>query len=603
MKFRDLDLSRIKSNGNDAIVRMSTSDPVLQSGGYWEVLNHNQGAINLQRVRGGAVKVLLNHDTKQAVGAVRDVWVENGCAYCRFEWSNSELGNQIKREYADGILDKVSVGYRPNPQKCQDLRGEDGRTLRLINEWELLELSLVTVPVDPRATKIRSLSLSVNTMPTTNTRFRDEINSLERQFGLPSDFVDELYESGQTLTECKRSIASFVRGRDSNVNAISQLAGPLGLSYEEQSKYSLTNVYRALDAKKLGQFTTRIKDSIGYEQEISNHIAKECGCPIGENSFYIPARDLIVPFQRAPYGVGSAAIGGATVQTEVKGQNLIEFLSNTAMCFRLGVQMLPGLQGNQQIPRQSGTAQTYFIGENASAITESEATFDSINLTPKIIGAYSITGPLIRVQSTIDIESFTRLELMKRIALGVDQAMINGVGSSTTIQGIIGYSGVSSVSVGPNGGAPTYDHMIQLQAALGSANAFNFDTVAYLQNWKTRSKLQLIAALGNTMGLSIFTPSPNPAEASWLGTIAGIKAGVSNQVPSNLTKGTGTNLSALIFGNWADAVFGTWNVVEIMVDPYSLAPTLQTRYVANLIADFNLRHAASFAVMTDIATT
>lgn len=263
--------------------------------------------------------------------------------------------------------------------------------------------------------------------------------------------------------------------------------------------------------------------------------------------------------------------------------------------------MLPGLQGNQSIPRQSSATQTYFIGENASAITQAEATFDAISMTPKIVGAYSITGPLIQVQSTIDIESFVRQELIEQIALAVDQSIINGVGTTTTIQGIIGYSGISSVSIGTNGGAPTYDHMIQLQGAVGASNAYT-GGLAYLINWKTRARLQLIAALGNTMGLSVFMPSPAPSEAAEMGVIAGIKAAVSNQLPSNLTKGTGTNLSAMIFGNWTDALFGDWGVVEIMVDPYSLAPTRQTRYVASYIADFNIRHKESFAVITDIVT-
>ena len=40
-------------------------------------------------------------------------------------------------------------------------------------------------------------------------------------------------------------------------------------------------------------------------------------------------------------------------------------------------------------------------------------------------------------------------------------------------------------------------------------------------------------------------------------------------MPSNLTKGTGTNLSAIIYGNWADLIIGYWSAFDLLVNPYA----------------------------------
>ena len=44
---------------------------------------------------------------------------------------------------------------------------------------------------------------------------------------------------------------------------------------------------------------------------------------------------------------------------------------------------------------------------------------------------------------------------------------------------------------------------------------------------------------------------------------------VSNNVPSNLSKGSRSNLSAIIYGNFADFMIGMFGNLEILVDPYT----------------------------------
>ena len=82
--------------------------------------------------------------------------------------------------------------------------------------------------------------------------------------------------------------------------------------------------------------------------------------------------------------------------------------------------------------------------------------------------------------------------------------------------------------------------------------------------------------------------------------IAGRRFEVSNNVPSNLTKGTGTNLSAVIYGNFADLLIGMFGQLEILVDPYTdfAKGTVVVRALQSI--DIAVRHAESFAAMQDV---
>ena len=72
-----------------------------------------------------------------------------------------------------------------------------------------------------------------------------------------------------------------------------------------------------------------------------------------------------------------------------------------------------------------------------------------------------------------------------------------------------------------------------------------------------------------------------------------------NNVPSNLTKGSGSNLSAVIYGNFADLLIGLYGTLEILVDPYTDFAKGTTGVRALQTIDIAVRHAESFAAMKD----
>lgn len=82
----------------------------------------------------------------------------------------------------------------------------------------------------------------------------------------------------------------------------------------------------------------------------------------------------------------------------------------------------------------------------------------------------------------------------------------------------------------------------------------------------------------------------------------GERALFSNAVPANITKGTGTNLSAIVYGNWSDLLIGYWSAFDLLVNPYESSAyakgNVQVR--AMLTCDIAVRYPQSFAACQDV---
>ena len=79
---------------------------------------------------------------------------------------------------------------------------------------------------------------------------------------------------------------------------------------------------------------------------------------------------------------------------------------------------------------------------------------------------------------------------------------------------------------------------------------------------------------------------------------------VSNQIPSNLSKGSASGtLSAVIFGNFSDLYLGMWGSLEILVDPYSDFSKGTTGVRALQSNDVAVARTDSIAAIQDIYAT
>jgi HK97 family phage major capsid protein len=296
---------------------------------------------------------------------------------------------------------------------------------------------------------------------------------------------------------------------------------------------------------------------------------------------------------------GGTASGAQLVATEKLSDSFIEILRNKMMVRAAGATILGGLVGDISIPRQTGGATAYWVAEGASP-TGSTATVGQLALSPKTVGAYTDISRKMLKQSSIDVEMFVRNDLASTIAVALDAAALHGTGASNQPTGIVSTSGIGAVYAGgaaandtnANGAELVWADIVNLETAVSVANA-DLGRLSYMTNAKVRGKLKQTAKVSSSDSVMVWdvnnSGSPLNGYACW----------ATNQVRSNLTKGTSTNLSALIYGNWADLVEALWGVLDILVDPYTGSNSGTVRVNMFQDADIGVRQPGSFAAVLD----
>jgi HK97 family phage major capsid protein len=386
-----------------------------------------------------------------------------------------------------------------------------------------------------------------------------------------------------------KSSAWSVSPRTGPASAIRTAEDPaIGLTQREQRSYSFLRLLNAIANPN----DRRAQDDAKFELECSAEAQRKRD-KTDQRGFTVPVDVMRGHTMQRDLVVGTDTAGGHTVATDLLASSFIDLLRNAMALVPMGIRMMTDLNGNIAIPRATGGATAYWVAESG-APTESQQAFDQVPMTPKTVGAFTDISRKLLLQSSIDVEAFVRQDLATVLGLAIDQAGINGTGSSNQPRGILTTSGIGSVAGGTNGAAPTYEHIVNLETAVAVDNAA-IGNLGYLTNTKVRGQLKKTQKFADTNGMPVFEAGDTP--------LNGYRAGISNQVPSNLTKGTASGIaSAIIFGNWSDLMLGMWGGLDLMVDPYTNSTSGTVRIVALQDVDYAVRHPESFAAMLDALT-
>lgn len=628
--FRTLEFDRAALDAEKRTVALSFSseDPYQRWWGI-EILGHDKGEVELARLTNGA-PLLLDHNTRDQIGVIEGASIgtdRKGRAVVRF--GKSARAEEIFNDVKDGIRSKVSVGYRIHEMVL--VKEEDDVPTYRVTRWEPLEISIVAVPADDTVgigrsgEDTRAAANPVNirakepaTMQTQTTapaqtpappvvdvaKERADARKAEleriREIGA---IQKELAFAGVTPEMAQKAINAEVTVEEFRKEALKEIAKrgvrpvdlatdtQIGLSEKEAREFSFV---RAIKAAADGDWS-----KAGFEQEVNLAVQKKFGKEPrgGVRGFLVPDEVLRQQAQR-DQTVGTATAGGHLKATNLLAGSFIDLLRNRMMLSRLGITMLSGLVGDIAIPRQTGGATAYWVAEGNSP-TESQLAVDQVALAPKTVGAFTDMSRKLLLQSTPDIEGLVRRDLATVIALEVDRVGINGSGTSPEPRGILNQAGIGAVVGGTNGAAPTWANIVGLETEVATDNA-DVGAIAYLTNAKVRGKLKTTEKAAST---GMFIWGDNAAEPG-MGMLNGYRAAVSNQVPSNLTKGTSVGVcSAIIFGNFADLLVGLWSGLDVLVDPYTGGTAGTLRIIVHQDLDLAVRHAESFSAMADALTT
>jgi HK97 family phage major capsid protein len=398
--------------------------------------------------------------------------------------------------------------------------------------------------------------------------------------------------------ETDAALAERLEGLESSVDARGVRHGdPLPHSdpanMRGQKPYSVVKAIRqSLDAREgRGRLD-------GVEAETHQDLAKRRNrAPQG---VLIPWNLALDSGREVRTGVLNTTTGTGSIPT-ILAPTLIDLLRTRMAVRAAGCTVMNDMRGLFAIPRQSGAGTGYWVAE-AGAPTASNQTIDQVAFSPKTVGAYTDYTRRFLEESNQSAEEFVKNDLMAVVARALDLAALAGTGSSNQPTGILNYASIPTVSLGTNGAAPTYAALVQMETQVAVANA-DFGSLSYMVNAQGRSTLKQTAKIGSTFPVYLWDTQSPDANGVPQGLVNGYSARVSNQLPSNLTKGTGTALSPIIFGNWSDLVIALWSGLDVLVDPYTGSNSGTVRVVVLQDADINLRHKESFSVIVDMITS
>jgi HK97 family phage major capsid protein len=591
-----------------------------------EILDHGASSVRLGRLNSGSHPLLVNHNPDQQPGVVKKAWIDDdrmGRSEVRFGKSTyaTEMFNDVK----DEIRTLVSVGYmvhrvidetpaEDGTAASRELTGDQFRALVLsddfqrsieakrgkgdklpvyrVVDWEPYENSLVAIPADatvgvgraeapkPIANlseiKIMTDPVNVKDAGQLEIERRDAILNLGEQYAKyvqQKDIADAL-RGGKTVDQFRELIMQKMESKHTDT---SELA--IGLRPKEIQRYSLA---RALVASITGDWS-----KAGLERECSQAVASILGKQ--PEGFYVPHE----AFQR-DFNMGTSSEAGNLRETVLRSDLYVDALRNAMVVSGMGVRVLTGLTGNVDIPRKATASAIAMLSEVGSA-TESNPTTAKVTLSPKRIGSYIEVSKQALIQSAMAMESMLRDDLLQGAGVLIESQMINGVGSSNEMTGIRNTASIGTVTGGTHGAALVWSHLVDLESACANSNAEPGQLAGYLTNTKVRGKAKQVTK--STYMPFLWTDGATP--------LNGYRVGVTNNVPSNITKGTSTTIcSAAIFGSdWSMGVLGLFGAPDITVDPYSKADTGQVKITLNQFADFGVRQPAAFAKLEDILTT
>lgn len=569
-------------DGDRVPVVLSSEHPVERDG-YVEVLAHDAEAhVDLGR---SPLPLLQLHDHRRLpVGVVEDVRLDVGARVLRgwVRFAQSPEGQALKEQVRDRTLRWVSIGYRVLRELSRV-----GNVLRFA--FEPHEVSLVAVPADPGAQFYRSnhtriyMNDNTNAGPAGGTNPAADrvlqIVDLGRQYAKylgPNDVADAC-QGGASVEQFKELIMRKMGSGHTDTRV-----AHVGMDRSEVQRYS---IIRAVNAVLTGDW-----EKAGLEREASRAVARAFGrSPEG---FYVPSD----AWARRDFNVGTASEAGNLVATNLRTDLFTDALREQMVLGSLGVKFLPGLSGNVDIPRKSSVGSLGMLTEIGSASETAPATA-KVSLTPKRIGAYVEYSKQALIQSALALEGMLRDDLVTGAAVLLEYQALNGSGTAPNMTGIRNTTGIGTVVMGTAGAAPDWASVIALESKAADANAVAGALAGYIVNTKTRGKLKQVQRGTN---LDFCWPDAAP-DGGGLARLNGYRAGVTNNLPSNLTKGSSTTVcsAGLFSSDWSMAVLAFFGAPDVVVDPYTLAATGQVRITLNQYVDVGVRQPGAFAKVDD----
>ena len=644
---RSAEFIRDSLNDDDRTIEISISSETKEVKRWFgiEVLGHKKKEVDLSILGTGRAPLCINHDLNVhtgQVGTLLKVWIKEGRLMTLARFGISDLAKSIYERVKDGELTNISVGYRVLELLLVKDGGENELNEYRATEWQPYEASIVSIAADMNVgvgrsgpmvsipvTKTEAIMLKENeennrnanvnggapivvpaAVPATvrsnepapdraqiqldvqtSERLRvAAIDKMSNDFSMSASDRASAISDGTTADMYRIKIMEGMK-KTENVDPAAPQRADIGLTGKEVSNYSISRAVHA----QLNPRDSRAQLAAAFEQECAEVAEKQSGRTA--QGLMVPAEVLRAPIpsmSRSTVTVASAASAGNMVATSL-APSYIDLLYNRVQVIQMGASRFNGLDGNVDFSKFISGSNAFWVGEDEE-VGEGGMGTDLVSLSPKTVGAWVSLSRRTLLQSSADVDGWVWNNIARTVSLSLDKKSLYGDGLGNTPRGVKNTAGIGAIAHGVNGAAPSWEKIIAFETEMAAANA-DIGSLGYITNTRVRGALKTTK---KDAGSGIFLMGDG-RDDNGFSTLNGYRAGITNQIASDNSKGTGTNLSDMVFGNWADLYLGFWSGLDIMANPYAEDKKGAVRITALQDVDCVVARGESFVWSNDIA--
>ena len=486
-QFREISIPDGAIDTEKRTVELAFSSETREVQRYYgvEILDHASTSVRLGRLNDGGA-LLLNHNGDKQIGVVESAKIDTdrvGRAVVRF--GKGAEADAIFQDVIDGIRRKVSVGYAVHGMVLES--SDDSGDVYRITDWEPVEISIVSVPADnsvgvgrsePQTTEKREEKMEqkdnpapapaapavIAQAPVDRTAIENDVRAKELKRINDLEAVGQKFEGFGGVELARKAISEGKTVEQLNAEILERAGekkpvpdAKIGMNEREVQNYSFLRALHAL----ANPGDRAAQDAASFERETSEAASKKLGR--AAQGLIVPY-DVLVQPQARDLVVGTGTAGGHTVATNLLAGSFIDMLRKRMVMNALGTTILNGLVGNIAIPRQTSGATAYWVAESG-APTESQQAFDQVTMSPKTVGAFTDYSRKLLLQSSIDVENFVRMDLVKQIGLEIDRVALYGTGNSNLPLGIKSTSGINTKNF--DAVNPTWAEIVGMETEVG----------------------------------------------------------------------------------------------------------------------------------------
>lgn len=383
-------------------------------------------------------------------------------------------------------------------------------------------------------------------------------------------------------------------------NATQHRDDHLGMSKKEVADYSINRVYRYLVSGK--------RSDAPHELDVSDTLQKrdneyEGHKNIPSGGVRIPADALIpryarmqeiAPLQTRALTLGTSGSPGPGWYASLEQpRGFIDMVYRESILGRLGVTQLNGLGGGAlTFAKQNARTAAYWVAEGI-APPQSNVTTGTIRLEPKTLRAWStITDDMIK-QDSFDMEALTTRDLLITMGLEIERVIFHGSPGSGQPQGLLTNGGLTLKAMGTNGAPLNWNALVDIRKTVAKKDY-------PLDRLKIASTYDVEGALAST--LKFPTTSTSPAILSEFGgRVANFPFIPTNAIRSDYTKGSGSNLSGFVIGDFSELLVANWGSLTLVKDEKHDISTGTIAIASYMTMGTLVRRPDAFVISQDVA--